>query len=255
MTNTQNIFRSNFINCLQAIDNPSYLLLSFLSNSRVYFDIDPEFLSYCWSQYDPNSMIDTSTWKYQSFALNFEQISFMDIGMRAIVVSADKNGRVSYSPIYWQIKGGWRQENDKKDKDLSASALDIKNIPHKYQAIFNIALVLMRLLNDPTTRKLVDGVTFSATPEYKAQLDVLEKAAKPFMPIIQRVIYYGEHGDYAHRRHSNYEGGTKSPHRRRATVRHLKNGKVIHVSACKIHADQFEGPQTIRYVEKRRRSN
>lgn len=142
----------------------------------------------------------------------------------------------------------------KKDKVLSASA--IKGIPHKYQGIFNITLVLMRLLNDPATRKLVDGVSFSATPEHKAQLDVLEKAAKPFMPIIQRVIYYGEHGDYAHRRHSNYEEGTKKcPHRRRATVRHLKSGKVIPVSACKIHADQFEGPQTIRYIEKRRRSN
>lgn len=250
--NTQ-IFTSQFINCLQAINDPSYLLSSFLDNSRVYFDIDPEFLSYCaHQQYDhPNSMeLDTSKWKYQLFALNFEQISFMDIGMRAIVVSANKNGRIAYSPIYWQCRGGLKQtEGRKKDFILKPSR------GSKNKAI-SVAFVIMGLLNDPTTRKLVDGVSFSATPEHKAQLDVLAKAAKPFMPIIQRVVYYGEHGDYAHRRHSNYDEGTKKcPHRRRATVRHLKSGKVIHVSACKIHADQFEGLQTIRYIEKRRRSN
>lgn len=251
MTNTQNIFHSTFINCLQEIDDPSYLLLNFLSNSRVYFDIDPEFLSYCWSQYDPNSMeLDTSKWKYQLFALNFEQISFMDIGMRAIVISA-KHGRVSYSPIYWQCKGGLKQIGD---FILSSPSEGFKN--KSINRAISVAFVIMRLLNDPATRKLVDGVSFSATPEHKAQLDVLEKAAKPFMPIIQRVIYYGEHGDYAHRRHSNYEEGTKKcPHRRRSTIRHLKSGRVVHVSACKIHADQFEGPQTIRYIEKRRRSN
>lgn len=249
MTNTQNIYNSTFINCLQEIDDPSYLLSSFLENSRVYFDIDPEFLSYCVHQQYDSMELDTSTWKYQLFALNFEQISFRDIGMRAIVVSANKNGRISYSPIYWQCKGGLKQIGD----FILSSSEGFKN--KSINKAISVAFVIMGLLNDPATRKLVDGVTFSATPEHKAQLDVLEKAAKPFMPIIQRVVYYGEHGDYAHRRHSNYEGGTKSPHRRRATVRHLKSGKVIHVSACKIHADQFEGPQTIRYIEKRRRSN
>ena len=247
MTNTQNIFSSKFIDCLQAIDNPSYLLSSFLDNSRVYFDIDPEFLSYCAHQQYDSMELDTSTWKYQLFALNFEQISFMDIGMRAIIVSAEQ-GRVSYSPIYWQCKGGLRQNRRKQDFTLSSEEIEDKAIA--------VAFVIMGLLNNPIIRNAIDGISFPDTPENRANLELLRKVTKPFSAIITRTIYYGEHGDYAHRRHSNYEEGTKKcPHRRRATVRHLKSGRVVHVSACKIHADQFEGPQTIRYIEKRRRSN